>query len=184
MLLSNTAVLLAIVPFCIASTCNQSNALPYLPSSTSTTESSSAPTSTASSTPSGSDEGANLESCYANCGVDGTCIVNCLYDACNSHCGSSSSECYYSCLSEPCVAFFGSGSSAPDLDKLKTCQSLEAQGQCNSVGCRKMLKERDTFTCSSSETCYVDSEGSGTLFCLDTVTGTYISTVLFYLPVI
>lgn len=161
MLFSKTAIVLAILPFAFASTCDKSSALPY---------------SSSSETPSNDSSGSNqaaidaaMNACISGCGSDASCLVGCLDDACTSHCGSSSSSCHSSCLSDPCSAFYGSGSDSPNADQLQICYKAAEEGQSNSAGRKMMLKERATFTCSSSQTCYTETNGN--LFCLNTATG-------------
>jgi hypothetical protein len=177
MLFSQTALLLAILPFSIAATtCQSANALPWPTSSATASSTSSESPSTPTGTTSGDGWDVTYVNCQKGCGADPSCLVDCLYDACATVCdGSRTSNCYFNCLADPCSAFFGSGSKTPSLSDLNECNKLAQTGQCNSVGCKRELKERATFSCPSTRDCYLEGS-SGTLFCLNTSTGAYTST--------
>lgn len=172
MFFTKTALLLAVLPFTIAATCDSSNALIYSPSSRTTT----APVPTSTGGSSSLTQAENLVTCNNGCGTDASCTVNCLTTACTEHCGDATSSCYVSCLTDPCSAFFGSGSDSPDVDALKACYLAAEGGRCASSGCKRALNERAEFSCSSSQTCYMETNGN--LFCLNTSTGTCASTTL------
>jgi hypothetical protein len=161
MLFSKTVVLLAILPFSIASSCSESNALAW-PSSSDSSDGS-FDSSTSSSSDSSTDSSSDDSSDGSSSGASGSgCLAFC--DA-NPFTG-----CADDCANDSCFAKYYT-----NLDALKTCQDIGETGECNSVGCRRSLKKRATITCTSSETCYLYTDG--TLLCLDLDTGMCTSTI-------
>jgi hypothetical protein len=156
---SKTALVLVILPFSIAATCDKSNALSW------------------STTSSG--QAYDLLTCSLACGTNANCIVGCQQTACTAHCGGSTSSCYTSCLKDLCSAFYGSGSDSPNAEALQAC--YKSQLGCSGSKCRRMLKERATLTCTSSEGCYIDTKS--TVFCLNKSTGVYTPSICPSSPV-
>jgi hypothetical protein len=160
---SKTALLLAILPFSIAATCDKASAVSW------------------STTSSG--QAYDLSVCQTGCGTNVNCILACQKTACTAHCGSSTSSCFTSCSNDQCSAFYGSGSDAPNEVALQACYRIQVG--CTGTKCRRTLnelvtlnkrttlEERDTLTCSSSEGCYYDTKS--TVFCLNKSTGMYSS---------
>lgn len=146
---SKAALLLAVLPFSIAATCDKSTALSW------------------STTSSG--QAYDLLVCSTACGTNANCILACQKTACTTHCGSSTSSCFTSCTNDLCSAFYGSGSDSPNADALQACYKI--QNGCTGSRCRRTLKKRATLTCSSSEGCYIDTQA--TVFCLNKSTGVY-----------
>ncbi|RDW85877.1 hypothetical protein BP5796_04202 [Coleophoma crateriformis] len=151
MLLSMTAVLLAVLPFSLAqSTCTTSNAITWPPSSSSSGSGGSSTGSGGSSAGSGD----LAQACDLICAGDATCLK--------------------SCNSDPCAEQYPN-----DAAGLAACYKIQQQGDCNILGgsaCGKLKTRAATkFTCSSSQTCYVYTDGS--LFCLNPSSGDYVDDV-------
>ncbi|RDW74952.1 hypothetical protein BP6252_06094 [Coleophoma cylindrospora] len=148
MLLSMTAVLFAVLPFSLAqSICTTSNASTWPPVGSSSGGSSSGGSSSGGS-------GDLAQACDLICAGDATCLK--------------------SCNSDPCAEQFPN-----DPTSLAACYKAQQLGDCNILGGSACdgLKTRasTTFTCSSSQTCYVYTDGS--LFCLNESSGDYVDDV-------
>ncbi|KAF7855379.1 hypothetical protein EAF04_010122 [Stromatinia cepivora] len=130
MFLFTTAVLLAVLPFSIASsTCTTSNALSWAGGSSTTSGSS----------------GISSSDCSIICGTDAFCLQECNSDPCAEQFGNDSQAlqaCYDAEQQGSCNIL---GGSACETKKKKK---------------KKKKRTRDTLSCSSSETCYEYIDGS------------------------